>query len=320
MTGSGGTSSARDDWERARVPLKLQFGDVVLGKVSLSLFRRNARLDERPLEICEMPIAPPRLEGADGFVIWSQPLATKLPVLSLRDGLVRYTPRQYERFSIDLSGSFDRYMAGFSGKTRSGFRRKLRKFAEASGGTIDWRQYRTPEELAIFFEAACTVSAKTYQERLLGTGLPSGREFIAAALTLSRADNVRAFLLFLMGKPISYLYCTASERIVAYDYLGYDPAYSSLSPGTVLQLLALEALFTEQRFATFDFTEGEGQHKRTFSTAGRLCGDVYVLGRRFVPVSRVMLHYATDRLSAGVGAALDRFDLRPVVRGLVRRM
>jgi Acetyltransferase (GNAT) domain len=320
MTGSGGTNSARDGWERARVPLKLQLGDVVLGKVCLSLFRRNGRLDERPLEISEVPEAPAQLDGADGFVVWSHPLATRLPILTLQDGLVRYSPRQYERFSIDLSGSFERYMAGFSGKTRSGFRRKLRKFAETSGGTIDWRQYRTPEELAIFFDAARTVSAKTYQERLLRIGLPNSNEFVTSSLTLSKADNVRAYLLFLMGRPISYLYCSANDRVVAYDYLGYDPTYSSLSPGTVLQLLALEALFAEQRFATFDFTEGEGQHKKTFSTASCLCGDVYVLGRRFVPMSRVMLHYATDRISAGIGAALDRFELRPVARRLVRRI
>jgi len=65
---------------------------------------------------------------------------------------------------FDLSGSFDQYMVAFSGKTRSGLRRKLRKFAQISGGTIDWRQYRTPQELPIFFDLARTVSAKTYQE------------------------------------------------------------------------------------------------------------------------------------------------------------
>lgn len=320
MTGFGGTSSAHGDWERARVPLKLQLGDIVFGRVSLSLFRRNARLDERPLEAGDMPEAPPQLDRADGFVVWSHPLATRLPVLSMRDHLILYTPRQYERFSIDLSGSFDGYMAGFSGKTRSGLRRKLRKFVEASGGAADWRQYHTPEELAIFFDLARTVSARTYQERLLGVGLPAHRAFINSSLTLSKAGNVRAYLLFLQGKPVSYLYCPINDGIVAYDYLGYDPTYSSLSPGTVLQLLALEALFAEQRFIAFDFTEGGGQHKELFSTDSRLCGDVYVLGRRFVPASLIMLHYATDRVSAGAGVVLDRLRLKSSFRKLVRRI
>jgi Acetyltransferase (GNAT) domain len=320
MTGFGGTSVSGENWERARVPLKLQFGDIIIGRVFLSLFRRNARLDERPLDTGETPAPPPRLDKADGYVVWSHPLAARLPVLGARAGQILYTPRQYKRFSIDLSGSFDRYMAGFSGKTRSGLRRKLRKFAEISGGAIDWRQYRTPQELPSFFELARTVSTKTYQERLLGIGLPAYQAFITSSLKLSENDNVRAYLLFLQGHPISYLYCSVSERIVAYDYLGYDPAYASLSPGTVLQLLAMRALFAEQRFRAFDFTEGEGQHKELFSTESRLCGDVYVLNPRFTPIFRVMLHYATDSASACAGTVLDRLHLKSALRRLVRRM
>jgi hypothetical protein len=271
------------------------------------------------LEIGETPAAPRRLDGADGYVVWSHPLATRLPAFGVRAGRILYAPRQYKRFSTDLSGSFDQYMAGFSGKTRWGLRRKLRKFAEVSGGAIDWRQYRTPQELPIFFELARTVSVKTYQERLLDVGLPAHPAFVTSSLTLANADNVRAYLLFLHEQPISYLYCSASERIVAYDYLGYDPAYSSLSPGTVLQLLALEALFAEQRFAAFDFTEGEGQHKKMFSTESRLCGDVYVLSLRFIPICRVMLHFATDRVSGGAGIVLNRLRLRSSLRKFVRR-
>lgn len=320
MIGSGGTSSAPGEWERARIPLKLQLGDIVFGKVFLSLFRRSARLDERPLESGDVPGAPPRLDGADGFVVWSHPLATKLPVYRMRNDLLVYVPRQYKRFSINLSGSFNRYMTGFSGKTRSGLRRKLRKFAEISGGVIDWRRYRTPQELPLFFDLARIVSAKTYQERRLGVGLPAHQAFFASSMDLSKADNVRAYLLFLQEQPISYLYCSASDGIIAYDHLGYDPAYSSLSPGTVLQLLALEALFEEQRFAVFDFTEGEGQHKELFSTESRLCGNVYVLSPRLASISRIGLHYATERASAGAGVLLDRLRLRSSLRRLVRRV
>ena len=36
-------------------------------------------------------------------------------------------------------------------------------------------------------------------------------------------------------------------------------------------------LFAEGRFARFDFTEGEGQHKRTLSTGGVACVDLLLL-------------------------------------------
>jgi hypothetical protein len=300
------------------VPLKFQFGDIVLGRVFLSLLRRNARLDERPLEIGETPEPPPQLGGADGYVVWSHPIRTRLPTLSKQDGWLLYAPRQYQRFSVNLSGKFEEYLGGFSAKTRSGLRRKIRKFAEASGGVIDFRDYRTPEQMAIFFPFARQVSAKTYQERLLRIGIPADDAFIASAQRLAERDAVRAYLLFLHGEPTSYLYCPVRQGVLAYDYLGFDPCCASLSPGTVLQFLALEALFAEQRFAVFDFTEGEGQHKELFSTASCLCGDVYVLSRRFAPVALVMLHHSVDRMSTRSGIVLDRLNLRAPLRKLVR--
>lgn len=305
-------------WERGSVALKFQLGDIVLARAVLSLFRRSARLDERPLKISETPEPPPRLNGADGYVVWSHPIATKLPILRVRLDAILYTPQQYRRFFVDLSGSFEGYMRTFSGKTRSGLRRKLRKFAQASGGAISWRQYRTPDQVAAFFSQAKKISAKTYQERLLGVGLPNDQAFIASALALAREDRMRAYLLFLNAEPISYLFCPVSQRVVSYDRLGYDPAYASLSPGTVLQMLALEALFGEQQFTTFDFTEGEGQHKEIFSTGSRLCGDVYVVRRRIAPISVVMLHHAVNRASAAAGVTLDRLQLRSRVRQLIR--
>jgi Acetyltransferase (GNAT) domain len=309
------------DWELGRVPFKFQLGGIVLGKMALPLFRRSARFDERPLDLGAAPEPPPQLDGADGYVVWSHPIAAKLPVFTARRDGILYTPRQYKRFSIELSGDFDQYIGSFSGKTRSGLRRKVRKFTEASGGTIDFREYRTPDQMATFFPLAGKVSAKSYQERLLHRGLPADQAFIGSALEAAASDGLRAYLLFLRGEPISYLYCPVHRGIVVvYDRLGYDPEWSRLSPGTVLQILALQALFAERRFAIFDFTEGEGQHKELFSTRSCLCADVFVLNRRFKPASLAFFQYAVDKISDGAGLVLDRFTLKPSFRKLIRRI
>jgi CelD/BcsL family acetyltransferase involved in cellulose biosynthesis len=307
-------------WELGRVPFKFQFGDIVIGRAVLPLLRRSARLDEPPLRPGQAPEPPPRLDGAEGYVVWSHPISTRLPVLRKRSDAVLYMPRQYERFSIELSGDFDRYMAHFSGKTRSSLRRKLRKFADASGGTIDFREYRTPNQIADFFPLARKVSAKSYQERLLGIGLPADQASLASATESAARNGVRAYLVFLGGEPVSYLYCPVEQGTVQYDRLGYDPEWSSLSPGTVLQLLALQSLFSERQFTNFDFTEGEGQHKELFSTQSCLCADVYVLRRRVRPVLLARVHHAADSLSAGAGTLLDQLNLRSRWRKLVRRL
>jgi Acetyltransferase (GNAT) domain len=142
---------------------------------------------------------------------------------------------------------------------------------------------------------------RKYLRGLLKIGLPDNPKFLTSELALSKNHGVRAYISFLNGNPVSYLYCRVKDKIVSYNYHGYDPAYAKLSPGTVLQILALEALFKEQRFTTFYFTEGEGSHKERFSTGNRLCGDVYVIRRRIMPISFVMLHHAVNTTSASAG-------------------
>lgn len=302
------------NWERGEIALKFQIGDRAVGRASLSLFRRSAFPDEKALDTGEIPDPPPRLGDADGYVVWSHPIAQKLPILRRRGASIVYTPKQYRRFSISLAGDFEQYMASFSGKTRSSLRRKLRKFADASGGPVDWRCYRTAAEIDEFFPLARHVSAKTYQERLLNAGLPVDPAFLDTARGLAGEDRIRAFLLFLKGQPISYLYCPVERNTVLYNYLGYDPAHAELSPGTVLQILALTGLFAEQRFEAFDFTEGEGQHKEMFSTQSLLCGDIFVLRNRIKPVMTVVLHRGVDKTASMIGALAARLGLKARLR------
>jgi len=93
---------------------------------------------------------------------------------------------------------------------------------------------------------------------------------------LADTDRLRAWLLLIGGVPAAYLCCTAQGSALRYDHVRHDPALNDLSPGTVLQAYAFEDLFGD-RFARFDFTEGEGQHKRQFATGGIACVDLLLL-------------------------------------------
>jgi CelD/BcsL family acetyltransferase involved in cellulose biosynthesis len=112
---------------------------------------------------------------------------------------------------------------------------------------------------------------------LLDAGLPSGPEAIAEMREKARRDQLRAWLLFVDGRPISYLYAPAEGDTLIYAHLGYDPNHAEYSPGTVLQLEAMRELMGEGRFRLFDFTEGEGQHKRQFATGGIDCVDLLLV-------------------------------------------
>jgi|TARA_R100000049_G_C1952760_1_gene102068 CelD/BcsL family acetyltransferase involved in cellulose biosynthesis len=208
---------------------------------------------------------------ADGVRVLSAPLTMVDEIAQRFPGHIAGAREDFRRHYIAMDGSFEDYLARFSGKTRSTLRRKSRKFAQADGGTLDVRSYSTAEEVSRFLVLALPLSEKTYQARLLDAGLPDSEQARAAMLADAAAGALRCFLLFLHGEPVAYLALPVHGDTLVYAHLGYDPAYAALSAGTVLQMEALRMLFAEDRFRFFDFTEGEGAHKALFGTHSIAC-------------------------------------------------
>lgn len=279
-------------------PLRFQIGARTLFSVRRRLVRIGLSLDEALGGT--RPALPPLAPDADGYLVTSLPAAREAELLAGCAGLVGRVRQRYARRYAELGTDFDAYLAGFSAKSRSTLRRKLRRFAELSGGTIDLRGYRSPAEIEEFHALARDLSRKTYQERLLDAGLPEGEEALAAMRALAARDAVRAWLLFLEDKPVAYLYAPAEGSTLIYAHLGYDPAVASHSPGTVLQLEAMRELIAEGRFRRFDFTEGDGQHKRQFATGAVECVDLLLLKPS---LSNRMLLAALGGFDAGIGIA-----------------
>jgi hypothetical protein len=205
-------------------------------------------------------------QNSDGYRVLSAPLTRYADFVNANDGFVSGGFQSYRRFYIDMAGTYPDYLARFSSKTRSTLNRKRRKLMEFSDGALDIREYRTPEEMDHFLSLATPLSRLTYQARLLEAGLPETPLAREQMLAMAKADRVRAYMLFINNQAVSYLYLPIEDGIILYAYLGYDPKIANFSPGTVLQLDALERLFAEGQYSYFDFTEGEGAHKEMFGT------------------------------------------------------
>lgn len=224
-----------------------------------------------------LPSLPPLPGEAQGYVVTSLP-EDRLEVMTLASGgMIGFVRQRYTRYFADLTGSYEGYLASLSANARQGVKRKAKKVAQASGGKLDVRRFRTAAELQLFHGIARGIAVNTYQEKLMGEGLPGTTEFVRTMLEKASADEVRAWLLYIGGEPVAYLYCPAAGETLIYEYVGHDPAFNDLSPGAVLQMEAFRELFEEGKFARFDFTEGEGQHKRQFSTDGVACLDLLLL-------------------------------------------
>ena len=287
------------------VLFNFRIGEWTVLKLTLPLQSWNPPLLQAPLPNAR-PLPPKEFRLSplsQGFALRGLPVAETLPTIEHRDGYLCYCPLQYSHCYIDLSTGFDEYQKKFSAKTRSTILRKIKKFTEHCTGHLVWRTYKQAAEMEEFLRLAQRISKHTYQEKLFDAGIPGSEEFLQVARELAASDNVRAYLLFDAGEPVSYLYCPVRENSLVYAYLGYRPDYRGYSVGTVLQWLALEQLFSEERFRCFDFTEGQSDHKLLFSTHQLQCANIFLLRPGILNSAIVRLHRLTDQFSVQIGRA-----------------
>ncbi|HUL67451.1 MAG TPA: GNAT family N-acetyltransferase [Burkholderiaceae bacterium] len=305
--------------QQRAIPIRFQLGDWTLFTVPL-------RLEEQAVQ----PIRDPRLngvpecpggplpDGVEGYLFRSVPIESELPRITTMGDFLRYVPLQYRHGYIDLRTSFDTYQKRFSAKSRSTIARKLRRYADHCGGTILWRTFKTPGEMAEFVRLARRVSMRTYQEKLLSVGIPGSTEFLARAEALAANEQVRAYILFDGDRPVSYMYCPVEDSVVIYGYLGFDPDYFHWSVGTVLLRLAIEQLFEEHRFSHFDFTEGQSEQKRRFATHERRCANVFLVRRSARNTTLILGHAMMEKCSRWLGSTLDRIGAKRSVQRFLR--
>jgi CelD/BcsL family acetyltransferase involved in cellulose biosynthesis len=240
--------------------------------------------------------------------------------LSAEGPWLRYQYSSYPRYYIDLRGDYAAYLKKFSSKSQYNLRRQRRVYFEKLGMEPGMVSASTPEEVEDFFRRARKVSELTYQERLLGSGLPQRAEFIEQMRLAAREGRVRGFLLpGPNGRDAAYMYCLAVGDDLVCKYIGYDPELSSLSPGSTLLLMAVESLCAQGDFRYFDFEEGGAQYKKQFATGETPCGNLLILHNTLTSRVKLRAHFLQGRLVQMLGSVADRLGLRAALRKLVRQ-
>ncbi len=306
-------------WRKEDASFKFRLGEFNLFKLRLKALTLDQHFSNMPAGIYETPPGPGETgRGARVVLIRSCPVDKELPVFSFRSGHIRYVPSRYRRYYIEMSCPFEEYLKKFSSRSRSTLLRKVRRFSDYCDGKAECREYKDPAEVDEFYNYARLISEKTYQDRLLGCGFPAGKDIGEELTRLAKQDAIRGFVLFHKANPVAYLYAPVEDNILYYRFVGYDPGYREHSPGTVLQYLALQKLFSEKRFRMFDFTEGEGRHKEFFSTNIQRCADVYFFKFGFGNAAIVLTHAFFDRLSRSIVRVLDVFKVKSRVKKFLR--
>lgn len=305
----------KNSWVQDQARFDFLLGEFYLFSVKLDVLRWNGHFTELNENIYEdvsrLEMMPPNGSAA----IPSCPVRHYLPRLQISRPFLRYAPTQYWHYYIDLrSGSFDEYLRTFSSKSRSTLLRKVRKFQTLSAGRIAWQEFSSVDDILTFHQVAKEISRKTYQERLLKAGLPEDLDFREGLVDSARQGKVRGYILFRDERPIAYMCCPIVDGVVFYQYVGYDPEFRDWSPGIVLQYLVLERLFGEKQLIIFDFTPGEGAHKKFFGTSSMFCADIYFFRATLHNMMVVLMHSGFCMMSRGISNALSKIGVKSMLK------
>jgi Acetyltransferase (GNAT) domain len=205
-------------------------------------------------------------------------LARKRPGLLVRQHL----GMQVERWRARIPATFDEYLAARSSKTRSNVKRYAKRVESRFGDGVEFRTFRTPDELEELMRDTRAVHVKTYQHGmaagLKGTDLERRLRMLAA-----ERGWFRGFVLYLDGAPAAFWHGTAYRGVFYTGPTGYDPAHRDLRLGTYVLGRMVEQLCGEVDW--MDFGSGDAEYKRHFSDESRLEEDVTVFAPRPRPIA-----------------------------------
>lgn len=305
-----------DEADAASVPLRFQLGARPLLTVSRRLVRMPLALDAAVDGI--VPALPRLPESADGFALFSLRADRIAAMRKAAGSMIAFERQRYTRHFVDLTMGYDAYLGTLSANSRAAIKRKSKRLAAECGGQIDIRCYRTPSELETFHAVAHALSERTYQARLFAGGLPGDAHFVSGMLARGAAGAAIGWLLWIGDGPAAYLYCRIDRGIVRYDFVGHDPQHAKSSPGFVLQSEVIRTLQADPAARRFDFTEGEGQHKRQFATGGVACVDLLLLRPRVANRALTLALGGFDGAARMGKRAAERAGLHRLVRRALR--
>lgn len=256
----------------------------------------------------------------DGYLVHSVEIAGAIEPTGDNNAYLLYVLQEYPRYITRFTGSFEDFLGTKSAKTRATLRKKVRNFAKA--GEVDevvWHTYSTPDEIADFMKLAIPLAKRTYQARLFDGALPDSREFLEQSIQSAENSSLKAYLLFLNGNAVAYLYAPIRDGAMIYAYLGYDEEVANLSPGTVLQFLVHESLFKEQSVLYFDFTEGDGAHKALFATEQTRCCNILYLKNTLENRCLVGAHRRWNKSVEFLRDMAGKTKLKQRIKGALRK-
>ncbi len=157
-----------------------------------------------------------------------------------------------------------------SKSSRQDLRRRRRRLN--STGTVELKEYKSPEEVKSIFPQLFAVYQKRWDKKNLSisfTGDKERRFYMNLASEYAIIGRLDLLTLEVNGMVIAFSLSSFKDRQFTWLMTAHDPAFDKYFPGELILIHLLEKVFTAGRFNEFDFTRGDEPYKYKWTDRAR---------------------------------------------------
>lgn len=241
---------------------------------------------------------------------------------SLRGGFhALQNGKLYRHRFATITGSFEAYLSQLGARTRADLRTNRKRFIAHVRQKYVTRCFRSESEVSEFLAVAMELSSKTYQYRLLGSGLRDREALHHCYLAASCLGWFRSYVLYADEKAIAFQVGYVFHGRFHAQEIGYDPEWARHHVGIFLHSEIISDLAaSNDAVSEFDFGNGDNLHKERLSTGSRLEGYFYLIPADVKGSLMVTCMRITNKVSGTVGDLLGRLGIRKKARDLLRKL
>ena len=305
-------------------PLKLYFGEFTIYSFSFYRYEMWAEiLFKSQIENKELIVSAfvqfilENLKKNEVLSIEGLPLHSELrAALIQKRHLDLGQPFQHQ--SIVMPAMLEDYLKQMSTRSRKSVQYSQRKVKKDF--TCVLQVLDSKEGIEDFLDKAIEISKQTYQWNLLGLGLRN-REGLKKTLSNWESKGaLRCYLLILDGSPVSFMLGYIYQTTYYYIDVGFDPAWSKYSVGSVLQMEVLEDLYKlPSPPEVFDFSTGYGEHKARFGNHQQNEINMILLPGTMLNSIRIIIYKSFSALSEQIVNTMDKLGIKKRLKKILRR-
>jgi len=179
---------------------------------------------------------------------------------------------------LDLSGTWQSYLT--SRGTRLAKNLRASKRSLEARGPVEARRCDSATDVLNAFDTLIALHERSWKHTAR-VGLSQSdayrrfyRDFVGA---LAREGRARAWVLNCNSQPVAATLAFNDGSTYYSAQIAHDEAFSKCSPGTLLEAMELEDLFTEGRFRTYDFLGGALNNKLRWTSQSRTTQRVWLI-------------------------------------------